>query len=592
MVGMAEAKRKLAAIFAADVAGYSRLMGDDERATVDMLNVCREVFKQHIDTGDGRVVDTAGDSLLAVFQSAVEAVQCAIDVQAALIERNSELPEDRRMLFRVGVNLGDIIEQKDGTIYGDGVNVAARLESLAEPGGICISSNVHDFVENKIASTFEDIGEQEVKNIARPVRTYRISTGASPAETTDGGKHLKLPSKPSIAILPFDNLSGDQAQDYFADGISEDLITALSRIRWLFVIARNSTFAYKDQSPDVRQVGRELGVRYVLEGSVRRGANRVRINAQLIDATTGNHVWAERYDRALSDLFDLQDEITETITGAIEPELSAFERDRTRGRPPESLDAWENAQRGFGHLWQFDKSENAKAKQMFQRAIELDPGLGPAHSGLSYSHLLDASLAFTDKRAEALAAVARFAQKAIALDNRDTLAHTALGRAYVYTGDMASGIAQLENAIELNPSFALAHFGLGQTLAWLGRAEEAVAALDKAIRLSPHDPYLWLWEQNKALALSLSGNDADALVWARRATRHLTSGFPAFLFLAMVLGHMEKHHDEARDALAKLLDLNPRFSVAWLQDYLHFAEQTVIDHIVKGMRQAGLENGA
>jgi TolB-like protein len=377
-----------------------------------------------------------------------------------------------------------------------------------------------------------------------------------------------LPDKPSIAVLPFANLSGDPEQEYFADGIAEDLITALSRIRWLFVIARNSTFTYKGKAVDVKQVGREMGVRYVLEGSVRKGGDRVRISAQLIDATTSNHVWAERYDRELADLFDLQDEITETIAGAIEPELGAFERTRARSKPPESLDAWECHQRGFWHLWQFDRNEISEAKRMFERAIELDPGFGTAYSGLAYSHLTDVTMAFTKTPAEALEAAMRAAQKAVALDDRDALAHCTLGRVHVFSAEVEAGISQLETAIELNPSFAFAHFGLGHAFFSQARAEESVAAIDNAMRLSPHD--------------------AEALAWARRGTRHPTSGFPAFIVLAMVLGRMDRH-EEARAALATLLDLKPDFSVAFMKKYFHFYEQAAIDHVVEGLRKAGLE---
>jgi adenylate cyclase len=439
-------------------------------------------------------------------------------------------------------------------------------------------------VRSKLDLAFVDAGTHAVKNIAEPIRMYRIAGEATGADAPPA-----LPDKPSIAVLPFANLSGDAEQEYFADGIAEDLITALSRIRWLFVIARNSTFTYKGQSPDVRQVGIDLGVRYVLEGSVRKGGNRVRISAQLIDATTGNHVWAERYDRELADLFDLQDEITETIAGAIEPELGAFERARARRKPPESLDAWDCHQRGFWHLWQFDKEENAEAVRMFRRAIELDPGFGPAYSGLAYSYLMDVMQAFTEARAEALEESIRAAQKAVALDDRDALAHCSLGRAFVYSGDVEAGISQLETAIELNPSFAHAHYGLGHTFYFfMARPEVSVAAIDKAVRLSPHDPYLWAWEALKAAALSFSGADAEALAWARRATQHPNSGLWAFFSLAMILGHMDRH-EEARAALARALDLRPDFSITFMKESLSFAEQAVIDHWVNGLRKAGLE---
>ena len=337
---MADAKRRLAVILSADVAGYSRLMGDDERATMDTLNAYRDVFRRHISDRDGRVVDTAGDSVLALFNSIVEAVQCAVDVQGELEACNAGLPENRRMRFRVGVTLGDIFEQDDGTIYGNGVNVAARLESLAEPGGIWLSGSAHEQVEGKTNHSFEDVGTHPVKNIARPVRAFRVM-GRETSDVPAPEKPHTSRSRPSIAVLPFDNLSGDTEQEYFADGMAEDLITALSRIRWLFVTARNSTFAYKGQAVDVKRVGQEMGVQYVLEGSVRKDGDRVRITAQLIEATTGNHIWAKRYDRKLADIFAIQDELTEAIVGEIEPELAEVERERAYREPPESLNAWD-----------------------------------------------------------------------------------------------------------------------------------------------------------------------------------------------------------------------------------------------------------
>ena len=317
---MPEAKRRLAAILSADAAGYSRLMGDDERATMDTLNAYRDAFRKYISDHEGRVVDTAGDSVLAVFDSVVETVQCAVEVQGDLEGRNLDLPEDRRMLFRIGVNLGDVFEQDDGTIYGDGVNVAARLESLAEPGGINISGTAFDQVDGKLDLGFEYLGEKEVKNIAKPVRVYRADLDVGETRPRSAAATTE-PERPSIAVLAFENLSRDPDQEFFADGIAEDLITELSRLRWLLVTARNTTFTYKGRAVDVKQVGRDLGVRYVVEGSVRKGGERVRITAQLVDAVTGNHIWAERYDRDLSDIFALQDEITETLVAALQVEV-------------------------------------------------------------------------------------------------------------------------------------------------------------------------------------------------------------------------------------------------------------------------------
>ena len=367
-------RRKLAAILSADVVGYSRLMQDDDTATVETLTKYRAIFSDFVNRHEGRIVDSPGDNILAEFDSPVEAVQCAVEIQNELSRRNLQLADHRQMHFRIGINLGDILSRDDGTIYGDGVNVAARLESLAEPGGITVSGTVFDHAENKLPVAFDFTGEQQVKNIAKPVRAYRVIAETALAAPPSTDKPLTLPGKPSIAVLPFDNLSGDPEQEYFADGIAEDLITTLSHIRWMFVTARNSTFAYKGQSPDVRQVGKELAVRYVLEGSVRKGGNRVRISAQLVDASTGNHVWAQRYDRELDDLFALQDEITETLVAALQREVGEFERERAHRKPPENLDAWESYQRGLWHLWRFGAEDMVEARRWFQRWSAPYPG--------------------------------------------------------------------------------------------------------------------------------------------------------------------------------------------------------------------------
>ena len=389
-------EQRLAAILAADVAGYSRLMEIDAEATVAALEACRAVFRDHVESCGGRIVDTAGDSVLAVFVSAIGAVEAARAIQDALGERNAALAEDRRMRFRIGVNLGDIIEKPDGSVYGSGVNVAARLEGLAAPGGICLSANAYEQVEGRLDVAFEDIGEHQVKNIARPVRAYKIGSDA-PAPPA-----LAPAERPSIAVLAFENLSGDAEQEYFADGIAEDLITELSRLRWLLVTARNSSFSYKGQSPDIRDVGRDLGVRYVVEGSVRRGGGRLRITAQLIDAGTGNHIWAERYDRELTDIFALQDEITETLVGALQREVGEHERERAHRKPPGSLDAWESYQRGMWHLWRFSAEDLAKARSLFQRAAELDPNSAQPVSALGYTLYLEVISSYSNTPLESL----------------------------------------------------------------------------------------------------------------------------------------------------------------------------------------------
>ena len=585
--GMADAKRTLAAILAADVAGYSRLMGDDERATMDMLDVCRDIFRKHISVHEGRVVDTAGDSVLATFPSVVEAVDCAVDVQRDLKRCNADLPVDRRMLFRIGVNLGDVFEQDDGTIYGNGVNVAARLESLAEPGGICLSGSAHEHVDGKTGLTFQDLGDHEVKNINRPVRTFIVSAKADGPVAIDAAP--ALPDKPSIAVLPFDNLSGDPEQEYFADGIAEDLITALSRIRWLFVIARNSTFAYKDTSPDVRQVGQELGVRYVLEGSVRKGGNRIRVSAQLIDATSGAHVWAQRYDRELADLFDLQDDITETIAAAIEPEIGEVERDRARRKPPESLDAWEYYQRGMWSFYQNTKETNAQARQLFERAVECDRGFGPAHGGLAFTHLADVAFGFGEQRDRSLDEALRTAETAVAIDDKDGLAHATLGRVYAWRGRDSIAIEELQTAIKIQPSSVMAHYSMGFPLISTGHPREAFDCFDTAARLSPHDPLGWLFDTMRAFARNLSGDPEAAIDWAERASRRpgIVSFWP-LAHKASSLGHLGKR-DEAQRAIDQARESEPRFSHAFLRGVMPFAQLEHLESYFDGLRKAGLD---
>ena len=584
---MADAKRRLAVILSADVAGYSRLMGADERATMDTLVAYRDVFRRHIANRDGRVVDTAGDSVLALFDSIVEAVQCAVDVQGELEVCNADLPEDRRMYFRVGVNLGDILEQDDGTIYGNGVNVAARLESLAEPGGIWLSGSAHEQVEGKTNRSFEDVGTHAVKNIARPVRAFRV-TGGETSSATAPARLRPSSGRPSIAVLPFDNLSGDREQEYFADGMAEDLITALSRIRWLFVIARNSTFTYRGQAVDVKRVGQELGVRYVLEGSVRKGGDRVRITAQLIEATTGNHIWAKRYDRKLADIFEIQDELTEAIAGEIEPELAEVERERAHREPPENLSAWDCYQRGLWHLWQLAAGENAEAQRLLQQAADIDPGFAPAFAGIAYSHFIDAVLGFRDTVSEDLEKARQAALRAVAIDVKDATAHCVLGRVDTALGDHSSAIAELETAIDINPSFALAHYGLALCLLLTGHPEAAIREFELAEQLSPHDPYLSLFQAVRAAAHSALGQFQQAEEYARRACRHPRASFWAYAHLAGALAGQGKS-EEARAAVSTLLEIQPDFSPTFFQRVWPNTDRTFRAGYFDLLREAGLD---
>jgi TolB-like protein/Flp pilus assembly protein TadD len=581
-----EVKQRLAAILAADVAGYTRLMAADAPATIAALRGHRDLFRRHIEANEGRVVDMAGDSVLAVFTSAAGAVKAAVDAQGEVTERNEELPENRRMQFRVGVNLGDIREVEDGTVYGDGVNIAARLEGLAEPGGVMISDDAYRQVRRDPDLRFADAGEQEVKNVAEPVRAFRLIT-AFPAEPANAIRAPALPDKPSIAVLAFDNRSGDPDQAYFADGIAEDLITALSRIRWLFVTARNSSFTYKGRAADVKQVGRELGVRYVVEGSVRRAGQRVRITAQLIDAVNGNHLWAQRYDRELEDIFAVQDEITDTIVAAIEPELGAAERERAMRRPPDSLEAWGLYQRGVEHMYRFTATDSAEAKRLFKAAAERDPRFAAPLGALAYALYLEVILAVAPAPEETTASAIEAGRAAVARDDKDPMAHFGLGRALTVARLQMEAIRELEIAIELNPNFALAHLGLGVALIGASRLQEAIESLDKAIRLSPHDPILWTMENARAMAKVSLGAFAEGLADARLACRHPNTGVWSYVTLISALGHLGRT-EEAQDAIAQAHKQWPAFSLPDFLPRLPF-DLRAVGGWLDGLRKAGLE---
>ena len=585
-------ERRLAAILSADVVGYSRLMAADEVGMLDRLKALRrEVVDPLIAGHNGRIVKLMGDGALVEFASVVDAVTCAMEVQKAVAANQADVADGERIEFRIGVNLGDIIVEGDD-IYGDGVNVAARLEALATPGGICISRAARDQVRDKLDIALEDMGEVEVKNMPRPVRVFRVPVGpASAAADVTTESALALPDKPSIAVLPFDNMSGDPEQEYFADGIAEDLITALSKVRWFFVIARNSSFHYKGQSPKVQDIGRELGVQYIVEGSVRKAGNRVRITAQVVEAASGNHIWAERYDRDLEDIFELQDEMTQTIVGAVEPELGAAERERAVNKPPGSLDAWETYQRGLWHMWAFTKEHNAEAQRVLRRAQELDPRFSTAYAFESYSHYLHAMLGFADAPGDSLEAAFTAAKKALALDDKDPVGYFALGRVYMLRGEHDASVAELETALELNPSFANAYHGLGSALMLSGRLEEAAEALDTAIRLSPRDPVLWGTLCFRSLTCTLLGQHEAATEWARRAVhepRAAGGGYWSYVVLASALGNLGQAAD-AREAVDEALRRKPDLSIAYLAALLPTKQPGGLDPYLDGLRNAGLE---
>jgi len=587
-------ERRLAAILAADMVGYSKLMAADEAGTIERQKAHRTaLIDPKIAQYGGRIVKTTGDGMLVEFPSVVDAVQCAVEIQRAMPEREAKRPAANRIRYRVGINLGDIVIDGDD-ILGDGVNIAARLEGLSDPEGLCISDVVHQNVVGKLDLNFDDLGEQTLKNMERRVRAWRWTSAASDSVTESErvSAALPLPDKPSIAVLPFTNMSDDPEQEFFADGISEDLITALSKIRWFFVIARNSTFTYKGKAVEVTQVARELGVRYVIEGSVRKASNRVRITAQLIDAVTGRHVWAERYDRLIEDIFELQDEMAQTIVGAVEPELGAMERERAARKPPGSLDAWETFQRGLWHLWNFTRDDNAKAQRLLHQAQGLDPGFSTAYAFESYSHYLDVMLGFAEAPEESLTSALTAAKKALALDDKDPIAYFAAGRVYMMLGKHDASVAELQTAVALNPSFALAHHGLGSALMLSGRLEEAAEELDKTIRLSPRDPVLWGMMVFHSLNCSLMRKYEAAAEWARRAIhepRSAGGGYMPYAVLASALGNLGQT-TEAREALDEALQRKPDLSLAYLQKTLPTKEQEGLGPYLDGLRKAGLRN--
>ena len=581
-------KQRLAAILAADATGFTRLMQGDEASTMAALDAARAVFRTQIEAHQGRVMDMAGDSVFAVFDTATGAVEAAHEVQKLLNAGARDLPQDRQMRFRIGVHLGDVMEKPDGTVYGDGVNIASRLEALAEPGGITVSDAVQGAVRGKVDATFDDQGEQRVKNIAHPVHAYRwVMAEREALNSVFDSAAMPFAEKPSIAVLPFHNLSNDPDQEYFADGIAEDLLTALSRYRWLMVIARNSSFSYKGRPSDVRQVGRELGVRHVVEGSVRKSGSRIRISAQLIDAGSGKNLWAERYDRDLADVLQLQDEIALTIAGAIEPKLSRAEQDRARRKPPDSLDAWDLYQRGLWNYWQYSRASSVEAQRLFGEAISLDPHFAAARSFLAYSHFTGSHQAFEEPQ-HALALAREGALRALAIDQKDAIAHLALGRVLASSGDYVAAVAELETAVALNPSFSLAHYTLASVLFLRGRPQEALAGFEAAARLSPIGPLIWGIQTMHANTLAALGRYEEAELLARAATRHQTATFWVYANWASILGNLGRI-EQARAAFARLLELQPDFSETFYDRLFVDIDPAVKKPYFEGLHKAGLE---
>jgi TolB-like protein/Flp pilus assembly protein TadD len=580
--------RRLAAIVAADVAGYSRLMGLDEVGTARTLREHRKVADALVAKHGGRLVKTTGDGVLLEFPSAVDAVECVVAVQAVMAERNQGVPEDRRMLFRIGINLGDILIEGDD-ILGDGVNVAARLEGIAEPGGICISSSAYDQVRDKVLVDFTDLGEQTLKNIARPIRAYAVSLSANAHQTTpptSSAPHL------SIVVLPFANIGGDPEQEYFVDGVTESLTTDLSRISGAFVIARNTAFTFKGKAVDVKKLGRELNIRYVLEGSIQRSSNRLRVNVQLIDAETGNHLWAERFDKPIADLFDMQDEIVSRLANALDAQLIAAEARRAeRSLHPDATDlcfqgaAWFNKGLTPDHM--------ARARSFFEKALALESENVEALVGTARADFAIGANFFTDDRMEPLTAAEAAVTKALSLAPNHPMAHNGLGIVQISTNRAAQGIAECERALALDRNLARAHGDIGLAKLYLGRGEETEAHIEQALHLSPRDTLVYAWTLFVGLARFWQGADAEAIVWLRRSLEANRNYPLAHFYLAAVLAHVGEL-DEARTTAKAGLALNPSFSIRRFRTNSPSSHPVYLagrERVYEGMRMAGVPEG-
>ena len=604
-----EFRQRLVAILAADAAGYSRLMAADDRATVAALDAARAVFRAQIESHQGRVIDMAGDSVLAAFETAIGAVDAALAVQRALPALHAAVAEDQRLRFRIGVHLGDVIEKPDGTVYGDGVNIAARLQALAEPGGIMISDAVHGAVRGKVAASFADQGEHQVKNIAYPVRAFALGIDAgatapaapapapAPPPPPPPPPTLALPAKSSIAVLPFTNMSGDPEQDYFADGMVEDIITALARMGVFFVIARNSSFVYKGQAVDVKRVGRELGVRYVLEGSVRKAGNRVRITGQLIEAETGHHVWADRFDGLLDDVFELQDRITEAIVSAIEPSTRHIEIERARAKPTADLQAYDLLLRAFpGLMPGASPAETDEALVFIRQAIQRDPAYAMAKAAGAFVCLRRVG----DGRggADDVKTGLRWAEGALA-DHRDdptvlanaglvlaSLGYRALGfRVLGFRYDEAQ--RAVERALALGPNLLSVQFAAGVVRCILGEGDAALGHLERAMRISPLDPAMSALVAFAGLAHLLCGRYDAALAAAQRAIQQSPNFVTAHRLLVGALVGLGRG-DEAKAAAQRLLELAPGFTLSLYQSVSPFRDAELRRQIVEALRAAGV----
>jgi len=582
---MAEARveRRLAAILAADVVSYSRLMGVDEEGTLAALKAYRrELIDPKISEHRGRIVKTTGDGALVEFASAVDAVRCAMEIQRALAERNAAIPEERRIEFRIGINVGDIIID-EGDIYGDGVNIAARVEALASPGAICLSDNAYQQMKGKLTLDVSDMGEQQLKNIAQPVRVYRVRLDEKVARSTPA-----LSDKPSIAVLPFQNMSGDPEQEYFSDGVVEDIITALSRFRHLFVIARNSSFTYKGRAVDVKQVGRELGVRYVLEGSVRKAENQLRITTQLIDAATGAYLWADRFEGGLQDIFNLQDQVTISVVGTIAPRLEQAEINRAKHKPTESLDAYDYYLRGTENLHRQTRESVDEALQQLAQAIELDADFAAAYGMAAYCYSVRKSSGWVTHRAQEIEEASRLGRRAVELGKDDAVALSRAGHALGYVvEDLDAGTLFIDRALVLNPNLASTWYTSGWLRVWLGEPDVAVQHFTHFMRMSPVDPLRARMHGGIAFAHVLAGRYDKAILHAEQALNESQNSHQALRMAAMsyaLAGRML----EAQKAMARLRQIDPALRVSNLKELTPLRRPEDVARYAEGMRKAGL----
>ena len=590
--------RKLAAILAADVVGYSRLTGADEDRTLARLRALRsDLIDPTTAVHHGRVVKRTGDGALVEFRSVVDAVRCAIEVQSGMVERNAGLPAERRIEFRVGIHLGDVVEESDGDLMGDGVNIAARLEGIAKPNGICLSEDAYRQVRARLDLAVNDLGPTQLKNIAEPVRAYSLEIGGGPvpAKPAAGLPQISAPSTAphlSIIVLPFTNIGGDPEQDYFVDGVTESLTTDLSRIAGSFVIARNTAFTYKGKPFDVKRIGHELNVRYILEGSVQRGGNRMRVNVQLIDALSGAHLWAERFDKPLADLFDMQDEIVGRLARQLDAELVAAEARRAERAPdPDAMDLYFQGTA----CWHKGQSPEilSQARGYFERALASDPGNVEALLGAAWTDAMRGTVFIGDDRAQRLAAAETAATKILSLAPNHPFAHFVLGYVQIFTNRVTQGIAEAERALALDRNLANAHAFIGAGKTFAGRAEETEAHIQEALRLSPRDSFAYQWMAAVAATKLNLGADAEAAKWARRAIE-ANRNFPlAHFWLAAALAQLGRL-DEARQAVQPGLALAPGFTIARYRAGVQSDHPTYLaqrERIIEGMRKAGVPEG-